>query len=143
MTDMRKADARAQRQALLLVLAVGAIGSLLIVGFENWLERLPQALLTEPGELKRRLRIGLILLAAVSLLPLGGLAIYLWRLGGKVYKAGEYPPPNCRLFRDAPVVRGKTAIFRARALKAAACVLLAATGLSGWLFLRIFNAFGI
>jgi hypothetical protein len=143
MTGMRKADPKARRQALLFVLAGGIVGGVFIIGVDNLLDPLREALLSEPNELKRRLRIGFILMAAVSTLPLGGFAMYLWRLGAKVYLAGEYPPPDCRLIRDTPVVRGKAAILRARALKTAALALLAATGLLCLLFWRLFEAFGM
>jgi hypothetical protein len=137
MTGMRKADPKARRQALLFVLAGGIVGGVLIIGVDNLLDPLQEALLSEPNELKRRLRIGFMLMAAVSTLPLGGFAMYLWRLGAKVSLAGEYPPPDCRLIRDTPLVRGKAAILRARALKTAALALLAAIGLLCLLFWRL------
>jgi hypothetical protein len=139
MTEIRKADAK----ALLLVLALGSVGGLLIAGLESGLATLREALLSESGELRQRLRIGLILVEAVLFLPLGGFAIYLWKLGAKVSKAGEYPPPDFLVVRDTPVVRGKAAMWRARALMAAAWGMLAAIGLFSWLFWRVFNAFGM
>ncbi|MGJ0514962.1 MAG: hypothetical protein ACR65O_04325 [Methylomicrobium sp.] len=143
MIEMRKADPKARRQALRLVLAGGIVGGVSIIGVANLLDPLQEALLSEPNELKRRLRIGFILMAAVSALPLGGFAMYLWRLGARVCLAGEYPPPGCRLIRDTPLLRGNAGLLRARALKTAALALLAAIGLLCLLFWRLFEAFGM
>lgn len=143
MIEIRKADPKARRQVLLLVLIGGVIGCLLIIGIDNFLDPLREELSAESKELKRWFRIGLILMAAVSTLPLGGFAMYIWRLGAKVYDAGEYPPPGCRLIHDTPLIRGKAAILRARALKTAALALLAAFGLLCLQFWRLFEAFGM
>lgn len=142
MAGMCKADPVARRQALLWVLFGGCLGGVVFLGVEGFLESLRQAAVSESGELEERLRIGLILLAAIVFLPMGGGTIYLWKLGSRTYAAGEYPPPGCRLIRDTPVVGGKAAMLRACALKTAALALLAAGGLLVLQFWRLFNAFG-
>jgi hypothetical protein len=138
LTDIRKADPVARRQAMLLVLLGGIVGGLLIAGFEHYHQPLRDWLLSGQGSLKLRLTTVLIMMAAVIAMPLGWFALFLWSLRGKVLKAGEYPPPGCQVIHDTPVVRGKAAVSVARALQVVALVLMAAIVLFCFLFWRLF-----
>jgi hypothetical protein len=84
----------------------------------------------------------LLLLAALLLAPLIVFAAYVWSLGERIFRAGEYPPPGLRVIRDTPVITGKRAISRGRLLKALALGCgIASVGL-GLLLWRLASLFG-
>jgi hypothetical protein len=77
-----------------------------------------------------------LLIAAMMIFASGpplALAIYLWRFGNRVIASARFPPPGTRLVRDAPVITGKSAQSRGRALRmfaatlAVSALLIAAT----------------
>lgn len=72
--------------------------------------------------------------AAVLSAPLVALAVYLWSLGARVLRAGQFPPPGYRVIRDTPVVGGQAAVLRGRAFRALALCLGGGAVLL-WLFL--------
>jgi hypothetical protein len=142
-TDIRRADPKARRQALLFVLLGAIVGAVLITGFELYRQPFREWLLAGQGGPGARMEGLLILTAALVAVPLGWFAAYLWKLGARVEAAAEYSPPGCQLLRDTPALCGNAAIARARALKSAALALLVAIGLLGLLFWRLFKAFGM
>src|SRR5574341_1091413 len=123
MSKIRKADPAARRQALLFVILGALVGSLLIVGFERYSMPFRDWLLSEPGDLSHRLRLGFFLAAAFLSAPLLVFAVYLWLLGVKALRAREFPPPGYRVIRDTPVIGGHAAVLRGRGLKIVALCL--------------------
>jgi hypothetical protein len=89
----------------------------LIVAFARYRVPLSDWVLADPGSSAQRLKLVLLLLAALLLAPLFAFAAYLWSLGGKVVRAQEFPPPGVRVIRDTPVVSGERAVSRGRLLK--------------------------
>ena len=100
MTEVRRADPAARRQAVVLVVLGAVVGALLILGFERYRTPLRDWLLSEPGELGYRVRLVFFLSAAVLSAPLVAFAVYLWSLGAKVLRARQFPPPGYRVIRD-------------------------------------------
>ena len=107
MTEVRRADPAARRQAVVLVVLGAVVGALLILGFERYRTPLRDWLLSEPGELGYRVRLVFFLSAAVLSAPLVAFAVYLWSLGAKVLRARQFPPPGYRVIRDTPSSVGK------------------------------------
>jgi hypothetical protein len=115
-TDVRRADPTARRQAG-LVLAVGAlVGALVIAGFERY--RIPlRDWMAEPGASAQRVQWVFVALAACLVAPLLAFSAYVWSLGARVRRAREFPPPSLRVIRDTPLITGERAISRARLLQ--------------------------
>jgi hypothetical protein len=122
---------------VLLVMLGALVGALLIVGFERYRMSLGDWLLSEPGELAHRVKLVFLLFAAVLSAPLVAFAIYLWSLGAKVLRAGQFPPPAYRVIRDTPVIGGQAAVLRARGFKILALCLALASALLWLLVWRL------
>jgi hypothetical protein len=135
MTEVRKADPGARRQAVLLVMLGALVGTLLIVGFERYRTPLRDWFFSEPRELVHRAKLVFLLSATVLSAPLVALAVYLWSLDVKVLRAGQFPPPAYRVIRDTPVIGGQAAVLRGRVFKVLALCLALASPLL-WLLLR-------
>jgi hypothetical protein len=142
MTEVRKADPAARRQAVVLVVFGALVGALLILGFERYRTPLHDWLLSDPRELGHRVKLVFLLAAALLSAPLAAFAAYLWSLGAKVIRAGEFPPPGYRVIRDTPVIAGRGAVLRGRSLKALALSLGVASVLLWmllWWLARVFS----
>jgi hypothetical protein len=134
MTEVRRADPAVRRQAVSLVVFGTVVGALLILGLEHYRTPLRDWLLAEPGERARRVKLALSLPATLLSAPLVAFAAYLWSLGARVVRAGEFPPPGYRVIRDTSVIVGPAAVLRGRGLKAFAVCLGVASALL-WLLL--------
>ena len=133
MSQIQKADPEARRQALLAVIFGAAVGGLLIAGFAHFGEPFRAWLLSEPAETAGRARLALYVSALVLSVPLIAFAVYLWRLGARVLRAQQFPPPGFRVIRDTPVISGPPAMTRGQVIQVLAlCLGLAAALL--WLF---------
>lgn len=129
MTEIRKADPAARRQAVLLVIISTLVGTALIFGFEHYRTPLRDWLASEPRDVAHRLTLIFFLAAAVLSAPLFAFAAYLWSLGAKVLCSREFPPPGSRVIRDTPIIEGQAAVLRGRVLRALALGLGAASAL--------------
>jgi len=107
----------------MLVVLNATVGVVLILGFEHYRAPLHDWLLSEPEELGYRVKLVLFFAAATLCAPLVAFAAYLWSLGAKVLRAGEFPPPGYRVTRDTPVIAGPAAALRGRGLRALALCL--------------------
>jgi hypothetical protein len=143
MTEIRKADPAARRQALLLLAAGTLVGALLIVGWERYKIPLRDWLESEPGELAHRARLGFLLLAMALSAPVLAFAARLWRLGARVLRARQFPPPGYRVIRDTPVISGPAAVSRGRVFKALALCLGVAAVLMWLLLWRLVRTLGV
>jgi hypothetical protein len=137
MTETLRADPAARRKALLLLVSGAFIGMILIAGFERYRAPLIDWLLSEPAELAKRVKWIMMMTAAVMSAPLVGFAVYLWSLGTKVLRAGEFPPPGHRVIRDTPVIHGDGAVLRGRRFQILAAGLLVASAFLWLLFWRL------
>jgi hypothetical protein len=123
MTEVRRADPAAKRQALVFVILGAFAGAVLMIGFERYRIPLRDWVLSEPGKFGFRLRLVFLVTGVLLSVPLVTFAIYLWALGARVLRAQQFPPPGYRVIRDTPVVEGQAAIFRGRGLKVLALCL--------------------
>jgi hypothetical protein len=117
MTEVRRADPAARRQAVRFVILGALVGTVLIVGFERYRTPVHDWLLSKPEELAHRVKLVFLLSAVVLSAPLLAFAVYLWSLGANVLRARQFPPPGYRVMRDTPVIGGRAAVSRGRAFK--------------------------
>ena len=112
MTEVRRADPAARRTAALVLVAGTRAGALLLVAFTRYRVALSDWVLAlaDPGSTAQRVKLVLLLPAAVLLAPLLALAVYLCAVGGRVVRAREFPPPGLRVIRDTPIVTGERAV---------------------------------
>jgi hypothetical protein len=134
MTEIRKADPRARRQAAWLLIAGTLVGVLLILGFGRYSRSLRTWIKADPAAAADRLTLALVGLSIVLSAPAIAFAVYLWALGGRVLRAEEFPPPGYRVIRDTPVVGGQGARVRGYAFRILAACLVVTTLLL-WLML--------
>ena len=134
MTEIRKADPRARRQAAWLLIAGTLVGVLLILGFGRYSGSLRTWIKSDPAAAADRLTLALVGLSIVLSAPAIAFAVYLWALGGRVLRAEEFPPPGYRVIRDTPVVGGQGARVRGYAFRILAACLVVTTLLL-WLML--------
>jgi hypothetical protein len=126
--EVQRADPAARRRAILVVVFGAAAGALLILGFEELRGPLYDWVRSEPAETARRARLVLLLSAALLAVPAIVAAVYLWRLGTRVLRAQQFPPPGFRVIRDTPVFEGDAAATRGYAIQVLAlCLGLGAT----------------
>ena|SRR5215472_4888821 len=135
MTEVRRAEPTARWMAALILVAGTCIGALLLVAFTRYRTPLSVWVLADPGSSAQRVKLVLLLPAALLLAPFLALAAYLWVLGGKVVRAREFPPPGLRVIRDTPIVTGERAVSRGRRLKVLAlgcCIACAVLAVLLW-----------
>ena len=120
--EIQKADPRARRKALVLLIIATIIGAIVILLLESQLSMLEQWISDDPGVAFERLELTLAVLAVVVAVPLLGLAAYIWRLGARVIKTERFPPPGMAVIRDTPALTGTAARLRGRLIQAFAVI---------------------
>ena len=140
MTEIRRADRAARRQALLLVVVGAAVGTVVFVALERYRAPLREWLLLEPERLVHRLRLAFLVASVAMSAPLFGFAAHIWRLGNKVIRTQQCPPAGYRVVRDAIVLRERGALARGRSFKILAVFLAIAAAVMWCLFWRLVSA---
>jgi hypothetical protein len=126
-SEVRKADPAARRNAVVLILIGALIGSSLLVAFERYRGAVQEWLVAEPAQISQRLHWTLAFGGVALVLPLLVVAIYLWLVGTRTIRAGQFPPPDAGVVRDTPLEQGGTAALRGRGLQIlAVCLAVAA-----------------
>ena len=132
---MIRADPRARRKAVFLIIVGTLIGAVLIVSFERYRGELHEWLLADPSG--HRIQLLLYSLAVLGAVPLIAFALYLWVLGVRVVQAQQFPPPGQRVVRDTAVVTGEAARSRGRVLQGLAIAFVTVAGLLCFLLWRV------
>jgi hypothetical protein len=115
--QVARADPRARRRAVALV-ALGAAGGLLVFWVvQSRLPALKAWVAEDPVQIQSRLRLIASGLAAAIAVPTLVFAAYFWRLGGRVIRSNQFPPPGMRVIRDTVVWHGESARRRGRILQ--------------------------
>ena len=117
MTEIRRADPTARRHAVWLLILGALVGSLFIAGFERYRTPLRDWLVSDPRAATHRVRLALVLSAALLTAPIVAFAVYFWRFGDTILRARQFPPPGHRVIRDTPVLDGPAAMRRGHAFK--------------------------
>jgi hypothetical protein len=115
MAEIQRADPATRRRALLAAVVIALAGWAAFFVLQDWLAGLEDA---DPVRVRRALESAMIWASWAACAPVAVLALWLWRAGGRVGRAGRYPPPGAKVIRDTPVVHGDAARLRATALKA-------------------------
>jgi hypothetical protein len=134
MADVQQADPGARRQAVWLLVAGTVVGALLILAFERYEMPLAKWIRADPREAAHRLTLALVAGGVVLSAPAALFAVYLWRLGGRVVRVQQFPPPGYRAIRDTPIVTGRAATLRGQLFRILA-VCLGVASLFLWLML--------
>jgi hypothetical protein len=134
MTEIRRADPAARRQAVWLLMVGTLVGGLLILAFERYRRPLREWMGSDPRDAAHRIKLALVLLAVLLSAPGVAFAAYLWAFGAKVLRAQQCPPPGYLVIRDTPVVGGRAATMRGHAFQILA-ICLGAASLLLWLLL--------
>ncbi len=135
--EIQKADSRARRRAALVLAAGMVVGALLILGLGHYRDALQEWLVSASEPRADRIKLALGVLAILMAVPLYGVAVYLWRVGGAVTGAQRFPPPGCAVVRDTPVLVGPGALRRGRTFRAFAVVLVVAATVMAAAFWRV------
>jgi hypothetical protein len=102
------------------------MGAALLVVLQRSWPALEAWIRSEPERLVPRARLVLGATAALCLVPLIGLTVYLWRLGARAMLTEQYPPPGTLVIGGAPVITGAAARRRGRIAQGLALLFSAA-----------------
>jgi hypothetical protein len=120
MREIQAADPATRRRALIMAGVIALAGWAAFFALQEWLARLPG---TDPGHMRQSLEQALVWGSWAAMLPVAVLAVWLWRYGARVGRAGRFPAPGAKVVRDTPVLLGDEARLRGTALKVLAAFL--------------------
>ena len=106
MDEVQKADPRARRRALAMLLVVGGLGAWGLVVGDGWLAAQRAA---DPDDARRALLVVVRWAAVGNAVVMGGFAAYAWRFGRRVRRDGRFPPVGHPVVRDTPILTGAPA----------------------------------
>ena len=135
--EIHRADPGARRSAILVLLACTLGGAALLSALpaiERWLT-------TGASNPKQDLAIALVLIALLVSLPLLVFAVRVWLRGARVRRQLCFPLDGDRVIQDTPVLRGRSALVRARILQGLAIALAASAfyfSVAMWRFANLF-----
>lgn len=141
MAEVQRADPRAQRIALMVVLAGFVAAALLIWGLNAGGPAIAAWLKADPARMHARAQGLLFTLAVIMAGPPILAGAYLLRFGTRVVRGDRFPPPDARLIQDMLVLTGDAARNRGRIAQVAGTVLILAGCVMAGLLVRL--AFGI
>ena len=114
---IQKADPRLRKKLVVVIVIVAVVGIICQMVLQSYMPLITKWVLEDPKQIRLRIRIVFMSLAAVLAIPLLGFAVYLWRLGKKIISSKQFPPPNTRVVRDIPILRGSSASRRGRVIQ--------------------------
>jgi hypothetical protein len=113
-TEIQRADPAMRRLALIVVIATGALGLVLIVWLQSTLDAISALYRTDPTEATRTMRAVTRLLGAGIAVVCFATAIWLaWQSFG-IRRAERFPLPGARVVRDTPILTGAAARRQSR-----------------------------
>lgn len=121
--EIQPADPGARRSALLLLMWAAAAGVLLIALADAYLPGIAERITNDPSVEPAKVRLLLVAVAGAICLPDVAIALYLWRLGGRIITARRFPPPGMPMIKDTQVLHGRDAELRGRVFQVVAVVL--------------------
>jgi len=127
MNDILKADPRARRWAIALVVAAAAGGSVLIYLAQSAQSTLVGWVTNDVRALPARLRIATAVVTILSTGMIVAYAAYLWHHGRRIILAERCPPPGAIVIKDTVVETGDAARRRGRTLQMLALLLVVAS----------------
>lgn len=144
MPDIEKADPKARRRAIAIVAAAALVGGMAVYLLDKnrpqlaaWFEERTEFWLAHPEVIA----FGCFVL----MLPIIGIAIYLWRFGATIVAAKRFPPPGIPVVRDTVILLDARAIYRGRLMQALSVLLLVSSvslPVAIWYVLRLLGNAG-
>ena len=123
-SEMQHAAPGARRRVLIHLGIAGLAGVVMLMLLQAAQPAVVNWVLSDPESTRTRAQLVIVVLAALVLAPVVGMAIYMWRLGAAILREDRFPPERSKLIRDVRVVRGDAARARGRVLRTSAGVLL-------------------
>lgn len=120
---MQRADPRARRAVLIVLVAGGVTGGMGLAVGRAWLRSLATR---DVAEARQSAIQALGWVVAGQVVLLGALARWAWRLGTRIHRARRYPLPGQRVARDTRVLEGRDATRRGTLLQVVAGALVLA-----------------
>ena len=114
--EIQPADPAARKKAIWIALGAISLACLLalVLYFQEdrmnqWLSENADTLVRQPG----------IVFAVVflAMLPLVGMAAYMFNQANRIIRAQRIPPPGQKVIKDTPVITGRKAVRQGRLLK--------------------------
>jgi hypothetical protein len=134
---IEKADPRARIIVIAAFVALVLCGTAIIAFADAVRTVLVAWIASDAASARSRAVIVSIGLAAAVILPVAGIAAYLWRFGTRVVREARFPPRGARLVVDTLVIEGTEAHQRGRMLQTLAVVLGAISLVFMIAFLRL------
>jgi hypothetical protein len=129
--ELHRADPRARRNALMVLLGGTLAGLILLALVESAGDDLRRWITSDPRGFDMRFRVVTWCFALLACGPILGFATYLWMFGRRVISEGRFPPSGVAMLADTIVLRDAQARARGRLLQALAGLLaVAASGLA-------------
>jgi hypothetical protein len=120
MPEIQPADPATRRRALIAAGVIAVLGWVAFFALQDWLAGLRDS---DPTATRQALEDALVWGSWAACLPVALLAAWFWLLGGRIARAGRYPPPDSKVIRDTAVLHGSAARARATALRVLAALL--------------------
>jgi hypothetical protein len=117
MAAVQKADLAARRKTLVIIFLAVIAGAFLVFGFQRYRSVLIDWLLSDQEQLAHRIWLFCLIMAVAMSVPLFAYSAYLWSYGCRVLRAQRFPLLSDRVVRDTPILEGKAAQYRGRAIK--------------------------
>jgi len=132
-----QASAQHRRRALRAVFIGAATGAVVLAGFGFLWPEIERWITSDAAQVAARARTVMLGAALLLLTPLGGIAIWLWRLGTRTLVEDRFPPPGVAAASGTLVLTGDAARRRARFAQALAILAVAAAAALALLFWRL------
>ena len=107
--QIQPADPVARRRAVVLLVAVGIAGALLIGAAGHYRDGLRDWILADPQAAVGRIRMLLQVTIVLTVAPLIAFGVYALRLGRRVHRDDRFPPVGQRVVRATRIVGGAAA----------------------------------
>ena len=138
-----KADRQIRKRMILLVVVEILLGLVLILWFYTYLETLLTIGAEAPETAMNKVLnlLGIVLtIVAISLI---GFSFYILKVAFMVFRSSRFPPPGMRVIKDTRVVEGRKARFRAVLFLLISALMIAASALMPYFYIKIRNTFQI
>ena len=136
MSRIQQADPGARRKVIRTLILSGLIGTCAIAAFGLY-ERALQSWLVRNIDSLAQQASAVFIGALVFASPLLFSAVYYFSLGRRVMRSQRFPPPGYAVYRDTPVLEGRSAIRRGLVMQILSVILLSAAALLPMMFVYL------
>lgn len=138
--DVQRADPQLRVTVLFVVVVTLVAGVALLIVLQRWFAAVTQL---PTAAAQAQLLVAFAWAIASVCAAMLWLAASLWRSGGRVRRAAQWPLPGSRVVRDTLVLRGEAAVARGRLMQVTGVVLFlcaACVSVVAWLLYHAFSA---